>query len=257
MQSIPWTSIFPTIPLVLYAFTGFEACCSLSSALKNPRKDGPRALLISVAFVVTLTVIYQLLFFITVGSAASMGDSPLLSVLPPLLNKIATQQWINSISKLLYTALAIASLGGSYGILFSNHWNLYTLAQHGHIFAKKIFTRLNPHQIPTAGIMFELFICIIYLLITRGNLVTLQQLSVLGCTISFGISMIALLKNSQREKILMHFLLGFTGIISSVIFFLFSIQGFITHGIYALYIFSGILMSGIIMFFKTNTSTNK
>src|SRR5581483_5468624 len=57
-----WAGIPAAIPLVLHALLGFETACSISRNIKNPEINAPRAVLISYIIVITLYVLYQVLF---------------------------------------------------------------------------------------------------------------------------------------------------------------------------------------------------
>ncbi len=61
------------MPLVLFAALGFEATTSLSNNIKDAKRNGPRAILISYIIVVTLNVLYQLFFYGVVGTALAQA----------------------------------------------------------------------------------------------------------------------------------------------------------------------------------------
>jgi amino acid transporter len=251
-DTLLWEGIPSTIPLVLYAFTGFEACCSLSSALQDPAKDGPRAISISYTMVVCLTIVYQLLFFLAMGPVLMQQQNSLLGVFPPLLSTLWSNypMLIQKMAGLLHIAIATASLGGSYGILFSNHWNLYALAQHNHLLFKQAFTKLNYYHIPVLGIVLEAVLCAFYLLVLRGNIVLLQQMSVFACTITFCLSMVALLQLLRRNQDKSwRLLMALLAIMSCVLLLALCIKGFVVHGTASLYLFLIIFLIGLGIFF--------
>ncbi len=251
-QTLLWSGIPNTIPLVLYAFTGFEACCSLSNTLKNPAKDGPRALFISFCSVVTLTIIYQLLFFTALGTLLMKQANSFLHVLPPLLMTLwpSHPAIAHHVGKILYIALATASLGGSYGILFSNQWNLYTLAQQGHTAWRSYLTTLNRYHIPMLCIALEAILCLSYLLILKGNIILLQQMSVFGCTITFALSMLALLTAARASQHSYHTGIAIAGLVSCSLFFVLSIKNFILYGMGSFSVFIALFIGGLCMFWK-------
>ena len=80
-----------------------------------------------------------------------------------------------------------------YGIIFSNSWNLHVLAQNNHLWFSKFFSALNKNQIPFACVLVEGVLCLIYLAVSQGVLIPLQQIGALGCVIAYTFSIFALL----------------------------------------------------------------
>lgn len=189
-----WENIPATVPLVLFAFTGFEASCSLSRSIVDAEKNGPRATFISYGLVVTIVILYQTIMYGNLGQV--LGTLPDFKwAFPALLDRMLPQQLYSQsmIAALLHIAIACSSLGAAYGIMFSNSWNLYTLAQHDHVTLKKFFLYTNKHAIPIFCILAEVILAIAYLLITQGQQVPLQQVSALGSSIAYILSVLSLL----------------------------------------------------------------
>lgn len=255
-NSFLWSGIPTTIPLVLFAFSGFEACCSLSSSLENAKENGPRVLFLSYAIVVTITIIYQFLFFITAGPYL-MQQTDFLGIFPALFTLLAPNNPLftqHSIS-LLYIALACASLGGSYGILFSNHWNLYALAKNNHTFGAQLLQTFNKHTIPAACVLVEALFCIFYLAISQGTVVILQQISVLGCSIAYLLSILGLyFYNRNNNNTIIHPWIVYAALFACMLFVASCIRNFYLNGIAALAIFSGILIFGLYMYRYTSNT---
>ncbi len=251
--SLMWNGIPTTIPLVLFAFVGFEACCSLSSSLENAKVNGPRVLFISYALVVCITIIYQFLFFITAGQNL-LQQTDFLGIFPALFQVLTPNNPVIAahLISLLYIALACASLGGSYGILFSNHWNLYALAKNNHTFFAHTLQKLNNHYIPTVCVLTEAFFCILYLIVSQGTVVILQQISVLGCSIAYLLSIIGLLVyNKNNNNAVIQPWIVYSALASCMLFVFSCIRNFYLNGITALVIFSCILIFGLCMYAYT------
>ncbi len=182
-------SVFVSLPFVLYAFTGFEACCSLSRTIFNPEKNGPRALLISYSIGVLIAVAYQTFFWSALGSNLALLNS-YDQAFPALLPRVFV------VGTLLYTiffflvnsGMATSSLGAGYGIMYSNTWNLFVLAQKNLVFFSPLIERLNRYKAPYICALIEGIIVLIYLLLFKGSLVPLQQLCALGMIITYTIS---------------------------------------------------------------------
>lgn len=196
-----FSGIPSTIPFVLYAFTGFEATCSLSRSIKNPDKNAPRAILIAYTIGVGLVVLYQLIFFGALGK--ELGSLPsYLNAFPAFIQTLLPHgtHMYTALKNILHIGIASSALGAAYGIIYSNAWNLYALAERNHIPHKQIFTRLNIHQIPFACIIAEGMLLIMYTFFAQGNQVPLQQISACGMMLCYTLSTIALLYQAYKTR---------------------------------------------------------
>jgi hypothetical protein len=151
---------------------------------------------------------------------------------------------------MLQSAIALSALTAAYGILFSNQWNLYTLAEHKHLFRSDLFMKRNKNFIPFLCMITQGILCVIYLCITQGQQVILQQLAALGCTVTYTISSIALCmsykKNSSAVQII-----ACCGLISSLLLCSFCTYTLWWTGRNTLLMFMGIMLIGAGMFFMT------
>jgi len=251
-QTLLWGGIPTTIPLVLFAFTGFEACCSLSGSLQNAEKNGPRVVFLTYCLVVGITIVYQLFFFLAAGTSL-MTQGSYLDIFPTLFKALGLDAHLVTryAVSLLHSVLACACLGGSYGILFSNHWNLYALAKHNHTFFPSVLLRLNAHSIPAACIIVEACLCIFYLYFTQGTVVILQQLSVLGSVLAYTLSVCGLLVLSYQRNLYFNQFISWLALMSCTLFVGASIRNFYLYGLHALYLFVTLLTLGLFMFFIT------
>lgn len=80
-----WTGVPISVPLVLYAFSGFEASCSLSTRIVDSHKNGPRAIFISYGIVVAIVFLYQFLFYGSLGTMLGALPKGYLDAFPALL----------------------------------------------------------------------------------------------------------------------------------------------------------------------------
>ena len=239
------------MPLVLYVFTGFEASCSLSTHIENAEVNGPRAIFISYGIAVAIVFLYQFFFYGSLGLYLGTLAGGYLDMFPALFKELGTHA-INlkpALLSLFYIAIASSSLGSAYGILFSNSWNLYTLAQNNHTFGKSLLTSLNKHGVPFACIIIEGLLAITYILITQGYQIPLQQVSSLGATIAYTFSSIAFLVlcYKKRDAVLVPILslISCSLLIGSFIWTV-SVQG----PTIMLLVFLGLLIFGSFMFYK-------
>ncbi len=250
-ESVKWQGVPLTIPLILYVFTGFEASCSLSSQIVNPKVNGPRAIYISYGIAVSIVFLYQFFFYGSLGMYLGNLTGGYLAMFPALLRQLTpeTLELKKSIITLFNIAVASSSLGAAYGIMYSNSWNLYTLAKNNHTFGQQMFSSLNKHGVPAACILVEGLLAITYLLITQGNQIPLQQVSSLGATITYTFSVISLLFLAYKKNLSLH--IPLLGIISCTLLLSSFVWSITVQGPTAmLMVFFGLLIFGSYMFYR-------
>lgn len=248
-----WAGIPSSLPLVLYAAMGFEAACSLSSRIENAQRNAPLAIFISYSVVISIIVLYQLAFYGVLGDALGSFGS-YREAFPALLQTLLPSNAVlaNKVGGLFNLAIATSALGGSYGILFSNSWNLFAVAQNQHIIGASLFTKLNQHYIPFACVFAEGIVCGLYLLITQGAQVPLQQTSALAAVLTYTISVLALLvAKKNRPTLNVSRWIPILGLMSCGLLISACINGLIVKGIGALYGLVILIALGIVMFLIT------
>lgn len=256
-ETMLWEGIPSTLPLVLYAFIGFEVATSISRNIENAKVNAPKVILYSFFTVISITIMYQLFFSLALGTEL-MAQSSYLGAFPALLAKLIPGHPLLALhaKNIIHLMAATSALGGAYGILFSNHWNLYELAQRNHTILPKTLMQLNRYDVPFWGILIEAAICISYLALSDGKTAVLQQISVFGCLISYAFTVIALLnlyRDEQRTqpKTAHSTLLPWLAILSCVGLSTMCVRNLIIHGPVALYAFCTLIAVGIAMFFYT------
>lgn len=250
--NVIWSGVPSTLPLVIYATMGFEAACSLSSNIKNAKRNAPLAVLISYAIAICIITLYQFFFYGALGSSLALQETYRESY-PRLVGLIASNPLVAAkIGGLFNLAIACSALGGSYGILFSNTWNLYILAQHNHVFFSRFFTTLNRYAIPFACVMLEGILCAVYLFVSRGTQTTLQQLASLGTILAYTMSVLALLHAKKRVSAhAKSYIIPFLGLINCGLLIAACISRLMVNGTTALAYFAGLLIAGTLMFLYT------
>jgi len=247
-----WEGIPFILPLVLYASAGFEAACSLSCRIKNAEKNASRVVLISFGLVIIIATFYQLFFYGAVGS--QLGNLPdYRYAFPALFHQYNFSYSLRSLlTSIFHLAIAFSALGGSYGIIFSNTWNLYILAENKHTFMSARLAQFNRHLIPWACVVIQGFICIIYLLLTGGAQLPLQQLSALGCTLAYTMSVLSLRAAFMKEnRPPSAYLIIWGALISCAILISSCIGTLYYQSAQSLLMFAVLLLIGIAMFWTT------
>lgn len=238
--AVIWASIPAALPLIIFCFLGFEAACSASRLIKDSEKNAPKAILYSFLIVMCLAFLYQTLFYLTVGIELT-EQANYLTAFPLLLAKL-WPTYATTISKGIAIAIGSSALGGAYGILYTNAWNLYTLADKKLIIGSTLFSRLNKHNIPTFCFIAEGFICVMYIALTKGAQIPLQYTATLGSVCSYTISVYSLY--TQKRSFLS--ILG----LCACAFLLYScLLGFIKSSLIPFLFFGIILVVGTLVYY--------
>lgn len=237
------------IPLALYCLAGFEAACALSRTIQNPKVNGPKAIFYSFFILIGTYTVFQLIV-----AAGLLKHLPYINsyqdAIPALMsNTNFTPSIVSKLTSFLNLCIVTSTLGGAYGMLFSNQWNLYTLAEHNHIPGSSYITQLNSQEIPTIAVLAESFICILYLMLTQGNQIPLQQMAALGAAIAYTISTVSfLMQRSTKNAFAWLALITCSGFIIS------SIISSITYSLSSLTLFCSMFIIGVISYQISNRS---
>lgn len=243
------SGIGSSLALALFAIIGFEVACSISNKIENPEVNAPKVIIISYGIVITILFLYQIIFFGALGPLLATSSN-YLEVYPGLLHLLFSGSTTVALilTKIIHLSFAASALGGSYGTIFSNGWNLFVLAQNGHVFFGSVFTWVNRHAIPVACFITEGIILMSYLLISNGNQVPLQQLGVVGCVFAYTLSVLSLLIGIWRRKYTFSFWTACLGLANCILLIGAAVYGMSTSGPAALILFLSLLAFGAIMF---------
>lgn len=253
-QALLWHNIPHSIPLVLYAFLGFEAACAISLTIENAKQNAARVVLYSFGFTIVITIVYQFLVFLALGNTL-LHQNSFLDLFPTLFAKLTphSDRLSMHLVNLFHIAGAASALGGAYGMLFSNAWNLYTLAENNHIVYAKRLIKKNAHGVPFLCFIAEALVCLVYLFATKGNQIILQQISVFGVSISLTLSVLSLLKLQFIDKqYYAHTLTPIFGITSCVILLATCLHNLVNASLYFFTLFAGLLSIGLVMYILKN-----
>ena len=256
LDALDWNKIYTAIPFVVFAFTGFEASCSLSKQIINPEKNGPRAIFISFFITLTILILYQACLFGSLGTALGyLADWK--AAFPELIQKfLPTHQGIHWFLKAItLSGIAASSLGSSYGVIYSNFWNLYILAEHNHVFGSSYLLKKNRYGTPFLCVLSSGLIVFCYQFLTKGNQIPLQQITAAGNLLAYGIIIFCFLRLSLLNK--KNRLLACISMLS-IFFLAFSFKdNAIAYGSNALMVFMLVILAGMGMYFLTSRYKNK
>ncbi|MFH0898423.1 MAG: APC family permease [bacterium] len=183
--------LFDAIPMVLFAYIGFEACCSVVDQIKD-HKNGHRAIFLSFIVIVLTYTLLQLLVFCIYGSA---DVNPFLNVLARLTSNACIVTWGNT---LIYCAILSSFLGGFYGTFYCNNWNLFAIAQDKKFVGSSFLIKQNKNGIPWVCVLIQTSIVLAFLITSQSmhHLVTMNDFGVIIAYILSSIAFLILFKKS-------------------------------------------------------------
>lgn len=238
------TQLIGTIPMVLYAASGFETACILSLTIQNPTKNASRAIISSYSAVLLIAAIYQLFaYMIFAQSNTKITEYGQLFAAAAHLIPIAELSAI--IQFLLFCGLAYSALGSAFGMFYGNIWNFFTLASHKHLPGYAHFTQLNKFGIPVLCIIAEAIISLFFLCISSGKIILLQQCATLALSFTFTTSVLSLYQRYQTENYSL--LLPILGLINCLILVSSSLYSLIMTSAYSFILFTCLFLFGIAM----------
>lgn len=241
---VPFINFVTMLPTVLHCFAGFEATCAISRNIENSQVNGPKAIFYSFFAIMLIYISFQTLISMMLLSHMSQF-STYADAYPFLMNLVPVSVIVQTkLTTLLSFLIGFSVMGAAYSILFANAWNLYTLAQHNHIIASKTVRSLNKHGIPAFAVLTEGLICCLFLWITSGNQIPLQQMSALGSAIPYTISTIAFLVLTIGSR-----LTGALSLITCTGFIISCLISAASYNFIALYLFGFMLSVGLLMYF--------
>lgn len=248
--------IMTSVPFILHAFMGFEISCSLSRSLENPEKNGPRAVLYAYGLGVALVCIFQFLFYGALGTMFE-GLGSYLDAFPALISRLPaiSVHTAELLKGILHIGIASSALGAAYGIMYSNAWNLFELAARKQIFKPAFFARLNVHHIPLVCVFVEALVAALYLIVTGGYQVPLQQVAAYGSTIAYSLSALGLVAVIYRiEKRIAFWPL--LGVGSCCLLIGFMMRNFYLYGFLPPIVFTIVLLGTSLALRRTNSEQN-
>ncbi|AXE37562.1 APC family permease [Acidipropionibacterium virtanenii] len=178
---------------VFWAYEGWENLGTVAGEMKNPRKDLPKAMMISAAICTALYLLFNFAIFRvlpagTISSAVASGDLYLGMQTAKVLFGAA-----GGVLVLVCMVVAIFSCLNAEILAFPR--NYYAMAEEGHFF--KIFTRVSPRTgVPTTAMIAQCIVVMI--LITMGNLEQLTSMTVFTTMIYNTLTIVSVIVSRRK-----------------------------------------------------------
>ena len=160
-------------------------------------------------------------------------DFDLSTISEPVLalgTKIFTQNPL--FAKILNAFVFASIIGGSFGSLTTNCWNLYVLGKDKHLPGQKFLTKISKTNVPYVSLILEGLLACLILIISKKQ-VPLQKMTVLGMVIAYMLSSVSSFSAHKKKelKTSFHLYLPALAIISSFYIIFICIRNLFISGI--------------------------
>ena len=230
---MPFDSLVPQLPGLLFAFIGIEACCSVMDKVENSKKNAARLIMFSFAAIVA---IYAVLQFAVLGVHGSRDVDPFLC-LPNLF--FQHPGLIAGATLAIRLGLLASYLAGFYGVFYFNNWNLHTMAKETGIVPLRFLTKLNASQVPWVAVLVQSAVVMVFL--ATAQIGTLYVIAGLGTVIAYALSAIAFFAWRRSAS-------GVLAMLSCLLFFYACGNDLVQNGLMAGLPFVVILLLGLVAY---------
>ncbi|MGD1997801.1 MAG: APC family permease, partial [Candidatus Dependentiae bacterium] len=213
------------LPVAVYAMVGFEMTCALAHLFHQP-KQSVRPILLGGFTVVVVSVMLLQLASGTLVTAEMVRGVPFFGV-------IATTYlpFFALAPRVLHAAVLVSMLGGAFGMLAGNAWNLHRLVEEGHFPARRLLQSINKQQVPWACLLVEVIIAVLSVNIS-SELLSLQKMSIFGVVLAFCLTMYAAFGAlDSRNKPLVSPVISSAAIVSTAVLALLALYYIYCHGV--------------------------
>lgn len=194
VQSWNFTNFFETIPMVFFAYIGFEACCAVADKIGDNEKKASAVIWSSFGIIMLVYVVLQ---YCALRVQAGADVNPFLHAISQFTSN---KNMIDALSTVVYSTIMLSFLGGFYGMYFYNSWNLYAIAENKNIIGGSYLTRLTKNQIPWVCLMVQFSLLSIFLFLTTAESY-LVVIGDFGVTIGYLLTTIAFLVAGKNKLI--------------------------------------------------------
>jgi APA family basic amino acid/polyamine antiporter len=226
------SGLFKTLPLVLFAFVGIEACCAVADKIENGHKNASRVIFISFALIMG---IYTLLQFSLLAIHGSQALDPFLNLLPKLTSNALILSWGHG---LILCAILASFLAGFYGMFYFNHWNLFAMGKDNSLIGSKYLIKQNKNQAPWICVLIQAALILVFLLISQQSYY-LVAMADFGTVIAYLLSALALIKFSRAKA-------GYFALGSCAVLIYITSSNLIAEGLHFALPFALILLLGLV-----------
>lgn len=151
---------------IVFAYNGFQSPMHFAGEAKNPRKDLPRAIVLTLVFALILYLGLQTAFIGGIDPADLAKHGWSLNFASPFA-QLAIALNLNLIVMLLYIDAFVSPSGTGITYMGTTTRMLFAMSEHGHL--PKSWSKLHPkYHIPRAALWVNLIVGFIFLYLFRG-----------------------------------------------------------------------------------------
>lgn len=235
----PIQGFFETLPMLLFAFIGIEACSAITDKIDNGDKSKNVRRIFIVSFLIIMAI-YAILQAALICIHGPSQLNPFLTILPKLTSNPAI---ITIGNRILRFALLSSFLGGFYGMFYFNTWNLYTIGKEQGIIGSSLLTKFNRNFVPWVCVFAQAVLVLFFLTISSSETYLITT-SDLGTILAYLLSICAFIKLFRSP-------LGFVALATSIILFVICVGNLFTHGISTTLPFIALLIVGVVSYIWT------
>jgi len=200
-----------SVLILIFAFTGFEAVLVNTGEVKEPRKNIPFALIISLSFV---AIFYSFIQFVSIGTLPGLSTSE-----KPITD--AAQLFMGSWGAALIAFGAVISIGGTLNaVMLIGSRVPYALSEEDQF--PKFFSYLHPRNHTPVYALF-IFTAVTIVASLTGSFIYAVSISVISKILIFLLVCAAMIKLRQKEekgvnyfKLRYGYVFAITGILASI-----------------------------------------
>lgn len=217
IPAAPLSTFSSSLPILLFAYIGVEACTSIMSQVENSKKNAKRVIFTSFALIV---LIYSGLQFVAFGIHGGANVHAFFS-LPNLMFSSPGLQNLASIG--VRVGLLASFLAGFYGMFFFNNWNLQTMAKEINWPQTAFLKKLNLHGVPTNALLVQSTLIFLFLALSPDEEYMIVMADI-GTVVAYLLSAVAFFTLSRS------ILWGALAVFSCLIFLYFSAENLLESG---------------------------
>jgi len=229
-------SVGELLPIAVFATVGFEVMCSIAHMVKNPKENLVKIMVTGFGVVVALITLFQCVVNLLLPQAASYSFP---------LGSIAHLHGLSALAPYAYICVYLSIIGGAFSILTTNCWNLFALAENGHLPGACYITKLTKEEIPWVSLVIEAVIAFLGISMMQEQ-VALQRMAVFGMVLSFVCASLAALRARRHAAAIVSPVVASLALLSSGGLALWILKGIYEVGISLPYLciyFVGVLLA--------------
>ena len=192
-KTIILSDFLSSIPIAIFALLSFEMVCSIGHMIENPQKNIRKTVIYSFLLVASIAVLFQLSIFGGAGNILAQIPEPIAYFVRMIFPTTPI------LANLIRSFVFVSIIGGAFGSLTTNCWNLYKLAEDEHLPFKNLLTKINKNNVPKISLLIEGLIGCFFLAITIEQ-VPLQNMTVLSIAVAYLLNSLSAFFVTKKNK---------------------------------------------------------